>query len=176
MLQPLIILAPLGALAYYSSQGVKSDKKAEQDTKRYRSQGSWVSDNTWVYLEDPLKGPRTYPGDYMEYDLQAPYGGVQKSMENAKTPVEALAILGKYSADKDNVSMNAWTEYVKPKREIMERDLTMPITQVQIIGAGSMPDREIKLGSRFYNQPVPRWTGTDRYHPRKVTVPWYLTP
>jgi hypothetical protein len=176
MLQPLIILAPLGALAYYSSQGIKSDQKAEKDTAKNRPNGSWVSDNTWVYLEDPLGGPRTYPGDYMEYDLQAPYGPVQKSMETAKTPVQALAILGDYSARKDNVSMNAWTEYVKPKREIAERDLTMPITQVVIAQAGSQPDREIKLGSRFYDRPVPRWTGTDRYYKRKVTIPWYLTP
>lgn len=176
MLRAAIILAPLGALAYYSSQGLKGDLKSEEEAKKYKSQNTWVPDNVWVYLEDPLTGPRTYPGDYMEYDLKAPYGPVQKDMENAETPVKSLAILGDYSARKDKVTMGAWTEFVKPRREIHQRSTDLPITQVKIMSPGSKFDREVKLGSRFYDQPVPRWTGTDRYHKRLITVPWYLTP
>ena len=176
MLQAAIILAPLGALAYYSGQGLKGDLKSEAEAKKHRAQGSWVSDNVWVYLEDPLAGPRTYPGDYMEYDLKAPYGPVQKDMEIAETPVKSLAILEVYSARRDKVTMEAWTEFVKPRREIVQRSTDLPITQVKIMAPGSAIDREVKLGSRFYDKPVPRWTGTDRYHKRLVTVPWYLTP
>lgn len=176
MLRGAIILAPLVGLAYYTSQGLKGDLKAEEDFAKIRPQGSWVSDNTWVYLEDPINGPRTYPGDYMEYDLNSPYGPVQKAMEEQENPVDALAILGNYGAARDRSAMNAWTEYAKPRREIIDRSVDMPITQVTIMQEGSQPDREIKLGARFYDKPVPRWTGTDRYHKRMVTVPWYLTP
>lgn len=172
MLTTAVPLAALAAAAYYSSQTVK-DKVDHSDKKSCRH---WIPENTWVYLEDPISHPRTIPGDYMEYDLAHPRGAVQDAVSNEENPVRALAILGDYEAKKDRYTMDAWTEFVKPKRELQTRSVSLPITQASFLTKGSGPDLLVKSGNRFYDAPVPRWTGTDTYYKRKQTVPYYMVP
>lgn len=172
MMQTAIVLAPLAAVAWYSSQGTKSNV---QNTKKTNADQSWISDNVWVYLEDPVSAPRTIPGDYMEYDIAQPWGPVQQSMSEQSSPVAALAILGNHESRKDKLVSNLWTEFVKPRREIATRSVNLPVTQISFLSDGSQLT-DAQGGSRFYDAPVPRWTGTDRYYKRKVTVPYYVVP
>lgn len=176
MLTTVVPLAALGAAAYYSSQGPKADHKAAARAEEKKSPKHWVSENVWVYLEDPINAPRTIPGDYMEYDINHPMGPVQDAMTAESNPVKALAILGDHESKKDRSVMDMWTEFTKPKRVIQDRRVSLPVTQVHLLQKGGSVDMEVKSGNRFYDAPVPRWTGTDTYYKRKQTVPYYMVP
>lgn len=176
MLRTVALLAPLAAVAIYSNQDSKSDIKSEKEASEKESKNHWVSDNIWVYLEDPIGPPRTLPGDYLEYDAVKPMGPVQESMQNTQDPVKALSIMGDYMKEKDKTVMEMWKEFIKPKREIQTRSTSLPITQVNILNRGGTVDKEVSFGNRYYDAPVPRWTGTDRYYKRQITVPFYVVP
>ena len=172
MLQTVIVMAPIAAAAYYSSL----DAKAADVEKKAEPKKDWVTDNTWVYLQEPILASRSIPGDFMEYDQYNPTGPVQKAVSSEKNPIKALSILGDYSKRTDKETMNMWKDYVNPRKEVNIRYADRPVTLVNIMSPGSSIDKMITTGNKFYDQPVPRWTGTDRYHKRTVTLPYYHVP
>lgn len=173
MLSDLALIAPIGIAAYLASS---KDDTSVNLRKMDNKSGSWLSDNTWVYLENPLNAPKIIPGDHFEYDLESPAGPVQRSMMNESDPVKALNILGQHERERDLSVQQVWVEFVKPKTELQTRSVDQPITQVNILQPGGIVDQTVKTGNRFWDAPVPRWTGIDNWYKRKETVPFYLVP
>lgn len=173
MLRTVAILAPLAAVAYYSSQGTKSDVQnvRKQDPKDQ----TWISDNIWTYLQDPIVETRTIPGGIYEYDIAQPLGPVQKSMSEESDPVNALAIYGKHLSDTEKLVQGLWTDFLRPRREIFTRSTSLPPVTINIMDEDS-PMNNLVGGYKFYDRPVPRWTGTDRYYTPAITVPYIHTP
>ena len=121
-----------------------------REVKKDKDTDDSISRNTWVYLEHGIF-----------------------AQEN---PTRALQILADHEAAKDRAVMSAYTEFLKPRSEIVVRSVNQPVTLVNILKPGTAVDKKVKGGIRFWDQPVPRSTGIDRYYKRDVTVPWYLTP
>lgn len=174
MLQAALLIAPIAGAAYLSMPP-KSDSAVARNTDDMSS-GSSISKNIWVYLEDPLPMPRVIPGDHYEFSPTNPQGSVQAAMAAEENPTRALAILGAHESAKDKTVQSLWTEFVKPKVEIQTRSVDQLITTVNFAKPGTWVDEKVTTGNRFWDQPVPRSTGIDRYYKRRQTVPWYLVP
>lgn len=170
MSEYILLLAPIAVAAYYS--GSKSNSRVDNVPVN----DSWTSKNTWIYLEDPLNAPKVLDGDHYEYSLESPAGPVQRSMQAEADPIKALAMLGDHEAARDVRVQQAWKAFTKPRSEIQFRSVNQPITTVHILKPGGIVDQNVKTGNRFWDQPVPRSTGIDRYYKRRETVPWYLVP
>lgn len=167
----LLLVAPIGVVAYYMARGPKV-----QEVKKSADHDDSISKNTWVYLEDGIRAPKVIYGDLDQVSRERPEGPVSRAMSEQTNPVDALKILAQHEASKDRAVMGLYTEYLKPRREIMVRTIDQPITSVHILKPGTALDKQVTTGARFWDQPVPRSTGTDRYYKRDVTVPWYLVP
>ena len=171
---PFLVVLPIAYIAYTS--GEKSAAPVETKQAK-RDEDQLISYNNWIYLEDPLLAPKVLPGDNYEYTWQNPMGPIQGQMQaNNEDPVKALAVLGTYEAMKDRHVLNLWRDFAKPRYEITTRSVDAKPTLVNILQPGGAADQNVHNGVRFWDQPVPRSTGIDRYYPRIQTVPWYLQP
>ena len=175
-MMPVLLIAPIAAAAYYSGTSPKSSKNVEKSTGDVGSKADWVSENTWVYLEDPINIKKAIPGDADQISLERPLGPVQDDMSNQKNPMQAISILAKHEMERDKAVVALWHEFFKPKREIITRTVDQPITLVNVLQPYGVVDRSVPMGNKFYDRPVPRSTGIDRYYKRTQTVPWYLVP
>lgn len=176
MLQAVILIAPIAAAAYYSGSSVKSSRNIERSTGNAGSEADWIPKNTWVYLETPVTMPKAIPGDSDQISLERPLGPVQKDMSEQDNPIKAIGIMAKHEMEKDRAIVSLWHEFFKPSREIITRSVDQPITQVLVLQPEGLVDRAVPTGNKFYDRPVPRSTGIDRYYKRTQTVPWYLVP
>lgn len=171
-----VAAAPVLLAAYYSGGSAKSAQNVERSTGGAGSEADWIPRNTWVYLENPIVMPKAIPGDSDQINLERPLGPVQQAMADQSNPVDAMKVLAKHESEKDRAIVGLWTEFFKPTREIITRSVDQPITQVHILKPGTMVDKNVTQGNRFWDQPVPRSTGIDRYYKRDQTVPFYLVP
>jgi hypothetical protein len=171
MLSSAIIIAPVLAFAYYSRTPDQSVKKAEP-----KSDKDWIPQNVRMYLRDPILVQKAIYGDSDQISLEHPVGPVSEAMSAQSNPVDALNILGKHELEKDRTVIRLWPDFVKPTREVVFRSVDQPIVSVNILKPGTLVDKNVQTGNRFWDQPVPRSTGIDRYYKRVETVPWYLVP
>lgn len=176
MLTAAVIISPILVAAYYSGGSLKSSQKVAESTKNLGTEGDYVPRNTWVYLETPIFMPKSITGDSDQISLERPAGPIQDAMSQQENPVQALGILAKHESEKDRAIIGLWKEFFKPSREIITRGVDQPITQVNILQPGTAVDKVVTQGNRFWDQPVPRSTGIDRYYKRDQMVPWYLVP
>lgn len=171
---PVLLITPIVVAAYYTGRSLKSQKL--ESSKTAVSDSDYIPRNNWVYLEHPIIMPKSLPGDGDQISLDRPVGTVQDAMSQQKDPIAALGILATHEASKDRAIIGLWKEFFRPTREILTRSVDQPITNVNILKAGGPVDRSVTTGSRFWDAPVPRSTGIDRYYKRDQTVPWYLIP
>lgn len=176
MFTAVLLIAPIAAAAYYSGGSQKSPESIKRSSGYNGSEADWIPKNTWVYLEHPITMPYAIPGDSDQISLEKPMGPVTEPMSKESNPVKALAILAKHESEKDRAIVRLWREFLRPTREIITRSVDQPITQVNILQPGTIVDRQVTTGNRFWDRPVPRSTGIDRYYKRNTTVPWYLVP
>lgn len=167
----VLLIAPIGVVAYYMAKGPKV-----REVKKDKDTDDSISRNTWVYLEHGIFAPKSIYGDLDQISREKPEGPVSHAMSVQENPTRALQILADHEAAKDRAVMSAYTEFLKPRSEIVVRSVNQPVTLVNILKPGTAVDKKVKGGIRFWDQPVPRSTGIDRYYKRDVTVPWYLTP
>jgi hypothetical protein len=172
----LLVCSPILIASYYSGGSVKSSKNVERSNGDTGSEADWISKNNWVYLEQPVITIRALPGDGDQISLDRPVGPIQQAMSEQDNPVKALTILAKHESEKDRAVVSLWHEFFKPSREIVTRSVDQPITSVHILKPGTAVDKAVNTGNRFWDQPVPRSTGIDRYYKRTTTVPWYMVP
>ena len=175
-MEALIALVPLGYGIYYLTRPSKSDVAVERDAGEYDQERAWTPTNRLHYTDIPFNSAKVLPGDHFQYSLHDPHGPIQKAMEGASSPEQALAILTDHEMDRDIQVQNKWKDFAKPNAEISTRTLDTPITQVTFLGHGTEAERLITTGARFWDRPVPRSTGIDRYYPRDVQRPYYETP
>lgn len=176
MIQAAVLIAPIAALAYYSGASLKSDAAVKRSTQGVGSEADWIPKNTWTYLENPITMPKAIPGDSDQISLERPLGPVQKAMSEQDKPIAALSILVKHEMEKDRKIVALWPEFLKPTREIITRGVDQPITLVEVLQPEGLVDKQVPMGNKFYDRPVPRSTGIDRYYKRTQTVPYYLVP
>jgi hypothetical protein len=176
MMMSLLLITPILAAAYYSGKSSKSSKNVERSTGEVGSEADWVPKNTWVYLESPITMPKAIPGDSDQISLERPLGTIQQSVSEEKDPVKALGMIVKHEIEKDKAVVSLWHEFFKPSREIITRSVDQPITLVNVLQPYGLVDQQVPTGNKFYDRPIPRSTGIDRYYKRTQTVPWYLVP
>lgn len=169
----LISLAPFAVAGYLYATSNKEGREVKSTNFDPASDADWIPRNNWVYLENPITMPKSLPGDADQISLERPLGPVQDAMQQQTNPVDSLSILATHEAERDRAIVGLWREFIRPTREIVTRSVNQPITQVNILAPGTTVDKLVPQGNRFYDAPVPRWTGTDTYYPRLVTVPFY---
>jgi hypothetical protein len=176
MMMPLLLITPIAVAAYYSGRSSKSSKNVERSTGDTGSEADWIPRNTWTYLENPITMPKAIQGDSDQISLERPMGAVQQSVSEQDDPIKALGIIVKHESERDRAVVSLWHEFFKPHREIITRGVDQPITLVNVLQPYGVVDRSVPMGNKYYDRPVPRSTGIDRYYKRDQTVPWYLVP
>lgn len=166
-------LVPFAVVGYLYASSLKEGKEVRTTNKEPNVEASWIPQNNWVYLEHPIVMPKALTGDADQINLERPLGPVQESMQKQKNPVDAISVLAQHEAAKDRAIVSMWREFIRPTREIVTRSVDQPITLVNVLEPGTELDKLVPQGNKFYDRPVPRWTGTDRYYMRDVTAPFY---
>lgn len=172
----LLVLAPIAVAAYLSGPQAKSDLNIKRSQGDAGTPADWVPRNVVEYCRDPILTQKAIYGDSDQISLEHPAGPVSDAMSSESNPVKALNILAEHEIQKDRTVVSLWKEFIRPTREIVVRTVDRPLTQVNILQPGALVDQRVKTGVRFWDRPVPRSTGIDRYYPRKETIPWYAVP
>lgn len=137
----------------------------------------WPHDNLNLYIDEgPLLPVQFFPGDQYEYSLKNPLGTISDQVRSLEgSPQEQLMTIANWSRTKDQYIMGLSSEFMKPRQEIQTRSVDQHRTLVSLY-PGDYFDEHVKTGVRYWDRPVPRSTGIDRYYPSYYSVPFVYRP
>lgn len=171
-----LIFLPIAYGAWYKSQYDRV-KKLPAKAKDESSEAVWMHDNLNAYLDEgPLTPLQFAPGDQYEYELYDPQGPITDKVERlAGRSQDQLMAIADHSRTRETLVMGLAGEYFKPRQELLTRDVDQPRTLVSLVPGGYF-DELINTGVRYWDRPVPRSTGIDRYYPNYYANSWIYKP
>lgn len=160
---------PLG-LAYLYQRRYNKFRKLPQELVENSKDSAWMHDNLTMYIDEgPMLPVQFMPGDQYEYNLDYPIGSITNQLQSLQGDSDAqIMAIAKHSREREKYVMGLSQEYFKPRQEIMTRNVNQPRVLVSLYPGGWF-EENVTSGIRYWDSPLPRSLGKDRWYPPTIS-------
>lgn len=161
----LLFAAPFALAIYYRRQNSEFlDKPAR--VKENSKDSVWMSDNLTLYIDEgPMLPVQFMPGDQYEYNLDEPIGSITNQVQALEGDSDAqLMTIANHARERETYVMGLSEDYFKPRQELLTRQVDQPRTLVSLYEGGWF-EENVENGVRYWDAPLPRSIGKERWYP-----------